>query len=220
MLQLLIVNDDLHYCKSLTDTLIHAGYSVDCVCDASSVLSYQKDSPADLIIIEMPLTDPEVLTLISAISEHFATPTILSSPLTEQQILLDALQAGADQYLLKPYAKETLLMCINVLLRRVALEKQRLAIQNCSQEFSLKISRLPLTETEMLLIQYLSKNGGDVVSKATLQKQVLKKDISIFDRNLDMHISNIRKKLLQAGLSKLHIKTVHGQGYCFSERIA
>lgn len=220
MLQLLIVNDDLHYCESLIKTLNHAGYKVDFVCDLAKALIYQQSSPADLIFIEVPLTDIDVLPFMRTISERFATPIILSSPCIAQKILLDALQAGADQYLLKPYCTETLIMCINVLLRRVALEKQRLAIQSCSQQFSLKISRLPLTETEMLLVQYLSENGGNIVSKATLQKKVLNKELSIFDRNLDVHISNIRRKMFQAGLSKRHIKTVHGKGYSFSEKVA
>lgn len=219
MPQLLIINDDLQYCKSLSKILTQASYKVDYVCDQASALQYQNRSPADLIILEMPLADADTLPLISAICEHFVTPILLSSMPLNQQLILDGLEAGADQYLVKPYSNETLLACINALLRRVALEKQRLTFHHCSQQFSLKIARLPFTETETLLMQYLSKSDGTIVSKMTLQKEVLKKDLCLFDRNLDMHISNIRRKMKLGGLSKLHIRTVHGKGYLFSEQI-
>ena len=78
-----------------------------------------------------------------------------------------------------------------------------------------RISRLPLTGTEKDLLDYLIKNDGIVVSKSDLKIHVLKKELCPFDRNLDMHISNIRRKLVQAGLSKQHIKTVRGKGYSY-----
>ncbi|MFA0519988.1 winged helix-turn-helix domain-containing protein, partial [Vibrio sp. 10N.222.55.E8] len=69
------------------------------------------------------------------------------------------------------------------------------------------------------LLDYLVKNQGIVVSKSNLQIDVLKKELCPFDRNLDMHISNIRRKLVQAGLSKQHIKTVRGKGYSYLESV-
>ena len=166
------------------------------------------------------LVAKETCKLISTICKHFATPILLLSEAEDQANLLDKLKAGADQYLNKPYSEQALLVHIEVLLRRVALEKQRATFDNCTERFSFKISRLPLTETEVQLVQYLSKNDGDIISKATLQKEVLKRELSAFDRNLDVHISNIRRKMCNAGLSKLHIKTVHGKGYAFSEKVA
>jgi len=219
MPHLLIVTDGLLHCELLTQVLNQAGYRVDCVCDAESALDYQHRLPADLVILDVSLINLSTLQLVADICERFATPTLLLSSSSKQQDMIDALQAGADKFLVKPYAKQTLLIYITALLRRVALEKQRLAFHHCSQQFSLKMSRLPLTETETLLMQYLSKNNDITVSKAVLQKEVLKKDLCADDRNLDMHISNIRRKMLGSGLSKLHIKTVHGKGYIFSESI-
>ncbi|MDF4360306.1 winged helix-turn-helix domain-containing protein, partial [Vibrio parahaemolyticus] len=66
---------------------------------------------------------------------------------------------------------------------------------------------------------HLVKNQGVVISKAELQTEVLKKELSPFDRNLDMHISNIRRKLVEAGLSKQHIKTFRGKGYSYLESV-
>ncbi|MEL0659595.1 winged helix-turn-helix domain-containing protein [Psychromonas arctica] len=180
---------------------------------SSSNLSGNKQSDSSLVA-------KETQTVISTICKRFAVPILLLSETNDQANLLDKLKAGADQYLNKPYSEQALLVHIEVLLRRVALEKQRATFDNCTERFSFKISRLPLTDTEVQLVQYLSKNDGDIISKATLQKEVLKRELSAFDRNLDVHISNIRRKMCNAGLSKLHIKTVHGKGYAFSEKVA
>lgn len=220
MSRLLVVNDDLQYSESLAKMLSDGGYKVDCVCNAESALAHQKKLPAELVILHMPFANAETLPLISDICDGFATPILVLASPSEQQYMLSALRAGADKYLLNTYTDDALLVSINVLLRRVELEKQRLAFHHCNQLFSLKVSRLPLTETETQLVQFLSKNNGMTISKATLQKEVLKKELCIFDRNLDMHISNIRRKMLQGGLSKLHIKTVHGKGYVFSDSVA
>ena len=160
-----------------------------------------------------------MLKLVTVIRKSVSTPILLLCELCYQKEAINGLQAGADLYLCKPFSSQALMVHIQVLLRRVSLEKKRLSFHNCSQLFSSRISRLPLTETETQLMQYLSQRDGDTVSKATLQKAVLKKELSAFDRNLDVHISNIRRKMTQAGLSKSHIKTVHGKGYTFSEQL-
>lgn len=90
---------------------------------------------------------------------------------------------------------------------------------NTVQSISGQLNSLPLTGTEAELLCYLVKNQGVVISKAELQTQVLKKELSPFDRNLDMHISNIRRKLVEAGLSKQHIKTFRGKGYSYLEAV-
>lgn len=88
-----------------------------------------------------------------------------------------------------------------------------------STELFKQFARIPLTTTESELLDYLVKRPDIVISKSELQKEVLKKDLCPFDRNLDMHISNIRRKMVKLGLSKQHIKTVRGKGYSFIERV-
>ncbi|BBM66177.1 hypothetical protein VA249_28230 [Vibrio alfacsensis] len=111
-------------------------------------------------------------------------------------------------------------MRIKAVLRRVGLERHRQAMCSTVQNISDQLNSLPLTETEADLLGYLVKNPGLVISKAELQIEVLKKELSPFDRNLDMHISNIRRKLVEGGLSKQHIKTLRGKGYSYIEAAA
>lgn len=216
MAHLLVVNNGLENKSLLTALIKKSGHQATYFTETKALLANLKKHSADLILLDDCLPEQELLMFISTLHQCFAIPILL---LSDHVNTLDGLKAGADQYLSKPYSNSALLVHIDVLLRRVSLEKQRLAFQHCNEQLSFQISRLSLTETETQLVQYLSKNDGDIVSKATLQKEVLKKDLSVFDRNLDVHISNIRRKMFNAGLSKMHIKTVHGKGYSFFEKI-
>ncbi|MEI6897798.1 MAG: response regulator transcription factor [Psychromonas sp.] len=220
MSHIIVVNDDLLSGALLAEMLKKNAYQVTLINSMDSVLDYLYQQDADLVILDLSQSPQQVITLVTAIYESFAIPLLLLTPLSEPLNVSEVLKAGADQYLMKPYCNKALLLHIYVLLRRIVSEKQRLAFQYCTPQFSLKIARLPLTETEMLLMKYLGDNEGHTISKAILQKEVLKKEISAFDRNLDVHISNIRRKMLKVGLSKLHLKTVHGRGYAFCEKLS
>ncbi|MDF4942091.1 response regulator transcription factor, partial [Vibrio parahaemolyticus] len=153
------------------------------------------------------------------ICQRFATPILMLTALNDENSMLDGYQAGADQYIGKPFNVAELLMRIKAILRRVGLERQRQTMCSTVQTISDQLNSLPLTSTEAELLSYLVKNQGVVISKAELQTEVLKKELSPFDRNLDMHISNIRRKLVEAGLSKQHIKTFRGKGYSYLEAV-
>jgi len=183
------------------------------------IFTHLKFQNSDLVLLNDNKLNQDSFLLIDQIRKEFSLPILLLTSSSNMLKPLEALNIGVDQYLSRPYSENALVIHINALLRRVELEKLRLNFQSCSQDFSFIISRLPLTETETLLIQYLSKNSGEVISKSILQKEVLNKKLSTFDRNLDVHVSNIRRKMSMAGLSKAHIKTVHGKGYTFCEKL-
>lgn len=219
MSHILMVDDDIQLCELLTEILLQEGFDVHCVHDGESALNYMQKFPVDLVLLDVMLPNLDGLQVARRICQCFATPILMLTALGDESAMLDGLQAGADHYLVKPFRVPELLARITSLLRRVGLERQRLSLSNCDIDFSLKLARLPFTETEMELIEYLVARGNTIVSKGALQKEVLKKDLCPFDRNLDMHISNIRRKMLQSGLSKQHIKTVRGQGYIFYENV-
>lgn len=222
MSQILIVDDDVQLCELLTEVLIEDGYEVHSVHCGESALNYMQAKPVDLVLLDVMLPNINGLQVARRICQRFATPILMLTALADETAMLDCLQAGADQYIAKPYNVVELLTRIQVMLRRVGLEKQR---QNLGNELGnessilMQLSRLALTGTEAELLEYLVSRHEVVVSKGELQKQVLKKDLCPFDRNLDMHISNIRRKMVQSGLSKLHIKTVRGKGYSFFEHV-
>ncbi len=214
MSQILVVDDDVQLCELLTAVLAEEGYQVHSVHCGEAALNYMQDNSVDLVLLDVMLPNINGLQVARRICQRFATPILMLTALADETSMLNCLQAGADQYIAKPYSVPELLTRIQAMLRRVGLEKRRHTLGGES-ELEEQMSRLALTTTEAELLAYLVSRHEIVVSKAELQKQVLKKDLCPYDRNLDMHISNIRRKMVRSGLSKLHIKTVHGKGYSF-----
>ncbi|MDF4353701.1 DNA-binding response regulator [Vibrio parahaemolyticus] len=219
MSRILIVDDDVPLCELLEVVLQDEGYTVSSVHCGESALQYMEKTPVDLVLLDVMLPNLNGMQVARRICQRFATPILMLTALNDENSMLDGYQAGADQYIGKPFNVAELLMRIKAILRRVGLERQRQTICNTAQSISDQLTSLPLTSTEADLLSHLVKNQGVVISKAELQTEVLKKELSPFDRNLDMHISNIRRKLVEAGLSKQHIKTFRGKGYSYLESV-
>ncbi|HHY0528761.1 TPA: response regulator transcription factor [Vibrio parahaemolyticus] len=219
MSRVLIVDDDVPLCELLEVVLQDEGYTVSSVHCGESALQYMEKTPVDLVLLDVMLPNLNGMQVARRICQRFATPILMLTALNDENSMLDGYQAGADQYIGKPFNVAELLMRIKAILRRVSLERQRQTICNTAQSISEQLTSLPLTSTEAELLSHLVKNQGVVISKAELQTEVLKKELSPFDRNLDMHISNIRRKLVEAGLSKQHIKTFRGKGYSYLESV-
>lgn len=220
MSRVLVVDDDVLLCELLEAVLQEEGYSVSCVHCGESALHTMEKSSVDLVLLDVMLPNLNGMQVARRICQRFATPILMLTALNDDNSMLEGYQAGADQYIGKPFNVAELLMRIKAILRRVGLERHRQALCCTVQNISDQLESLPLTGTEAELLCYLVKNQGVVISKAELQTKVLKKELSPFDRNLDMHISNIRRKLIEAGLSKQHIKTFRGKGYSYQEALA
>ena len=219
MSRVLVVDDDIQLCELLGEVLENEGYHVDTVHCGESALEFIQSHPVDLVLLDVMLPNLSGIQVARRICQRFATPILMLTALNDDASMLDGYQAGADQYIAKPFNVPELLTRIKVILRRVGFERQRQSFASSNHSLCEQLSRLPLTGTEKDLLDYLIKNDGIVVSKSDLQIHVLKKELCPFDRNLDMHISNIRRKLVQAGLSKQHIKTVRGKGYSYLESV-
>ncbi|RJX65772.1 DNA-binding response regulator [Vibrio sinensis] len=219
MSRILLVDDDIELCALLTEVLSMEGYKVDAVHCGESALQYLEKKTADLVLLDVMLPKLNGMQVARRICQRFATPILMLTALNDEASMLDGYQAGADQFMAKPFKVPELLTRVKAIFRRVGLEKQRQV--HCASQTGLEeqIASLPLTGTEADLLSYLIRNQDIVVSKAELQINVLKKELSPFDRNLDMHISNVRRKFVEAGMSKQHIKTVRGKGYSFIESV-
>jgi two-component system response regulator CpxR len=133
---------------------------------------------------------------------------------------LDALDLGADIYLKRPFHIKELFLNMAMFKRRAG--EYHNSCRGIDFDDSLcKVKALQrevvLTQTEFRLFKYIFDRNGDVVTKEELQQKVLNKPLGQFDRNLDMHISNTRRKLTQTSLPREWINTVRGQGYRFND---
>ncbi|GHA40514.1 response regulator transcription factor [Photobacterium aphoticum] len=219
MSKVLVIDDDVVLCELLNEVLREEGYDVHYAHCGESGLAYLKENPVDLVLLDVMLPQADGIEVARQICAEFATPIIMLTALNDEATLLGGLQAGADHFMPKPFRVPELLARITAMMRRVELERQRSGAGYSASVVIDQLLKLPLTGTECELLEYLVKHHGVVISKAELQQVVLKKELSPFDRNLDMHISNIRRKMVQSGFSKNHIKTVRGKGYSFLETV-
>ncbi|WOT03636.1 response regulator transcription factor [Shewanella youngdeokensis] len=156
------------------------------------------------------------------------TPVIVTSSVNTEQERIRAFEYGADDFLTKPFSVKELIVRINAIKRRINLVKKELDTDNHQSQvihfdpscFKVSISSKDVlfTQTEFKIFQYLFERKGQVIDKHELQLRVLNKEYGQFDRNLDMHISNARRKLAATQLPKSLINTVRGKGYVFVDQ--
>lgn len=205
---ILIADDDPLMCELIDSVLQQEGYQVSCAHDGEQALNWLAREPFDLVLLDVMMPNLNGLQAARRICQRFSTPIIMISAFAEEADKIEGYDSGADHYLAKPFSIAKLLTLIKATLRRVALEKQRHTHVNTlsgSEAVSdvLTTRAFSFTQTEQELLVYLANHHQQAITKAELQHQVLKRELCPFDRNLDMHISNIRRKLTQAGWSKI-----------------
>ncbi len=212
---ILIVDDDPKLCELLESVLHEESYQIYIAHNGEQALKVLSEKSIDLLLLDIMMPVLDGLQTARKVCQQYSTPILMLTAMADEASKIEGFEAGADQYLAKPFSVPELLMRIKSILRRVALERvrEKNTITSCHIEQS--IQSLALTNTESELVNYLKLHQGHAISKQELQIKVLGKQFCEFDRNLDMHISNVRRKFKHAGLSKNIIFTVRGVGYTF-----
>ena len=211
---ILVADDDFRLCQLLETVLTEENYDVYLANDGEQALNILSERSVDLLLLDVMMPKLNGLQTARQVCRRFSTPILMLTALADEASKIEGFEAGADQYLAKPFSVPELLVRIKSMLRRVALERER---RNTTNQNGLEkqIRALPLTRTEFELFEHLMRYQGSAVSKKELQIKVLRREYCEFDRNLDMHISNIRRKLINAGLPRNTIFTRRGIGYSF-----
>ncbi|MGS0693384.1 response regulator transcription factor [Shewanella sp. 0m-4] len=224
MKHLLLVDDDIVFLKALLPVLEQEGFIVTVVNSGADALDKLKSIRPDLILLDINLLELSGFELLTLRLDK--TPAIVISTLDTEEDRIKIYELGADDFLSKPFSHRELVVRINALMRRIDCIKNN---ADCQLKFSEDISfddnqfmistseqSVSFTQTEFKLFKYLFERKGLVVTKQELQLRVLQKELGQFDRNLDMHISNTRRKLSENQLPKTMINTVRGKGYSFA----
>jgi len=203
--------------KSAVDRQLgQQGYTVYRVSNAFDALIQMETLQLEAILVDFSLPKMDSSWLL--IARQTRTPIIVLADSNDEFERINALELGADDYLVKPINIRELQLRLNVLHRRTptpiidSVQKQISFDETC-YSISFADKSLVLTQTEFRLLRYLFERQGDVVTKEELQQRVLHKELGRFDRNLDMHISNTRRKLVKHNLPRELINTVRGKGY-------
>jgi two-component system response regulator CpxR len=218
--RVLLVDDDAELCDLLREFFARRDIVLETVHDGSRGLARALSGEHDLILLDVMMPGLDGFELLRLVRRQSQVPVIMLTARTTQVDRVTGLDAGADDYLPKPFGTAELIARINAVLRRAGrrakqpevLEVGGIRLVPSAREATADGVPLPLTTVEYDILEFLVNAAGRVVSRDELTAALYRRRATKFDRTLDMHICNLRKKLdRQAGL----IGTVRGVGYLF-----
>jgi len=215
----LIVEDEPTLLTQLVSSLREQGFAIDQAADGEEGLYLAQTMPIDIAIIDLGLPDRDGLSLIRNLRKnHHRYPVLILTARDTWQDKVDGLEAGADDYLTKPFHMEELLARVRALLRRTGgwsesvMKFERLSIDTRAQQVRVDDKPIELTAYEYRVLSYLATNGGKVISKATLLDHLYEEDTDRDPNVLEVFIRRLRQKL-DADKTLNPIETLRGRGY-------
>ncbi|MCM0147214.1 response regulator [Photobacterium sp. CCB-ST2H9] len=219
-MRILIVEDDPILCHHLKTQLSELGNQVQCANTAEEGLFFAENYPNDVAIVDIGLPDRDGITLIREIRDKgLRLPILILTARSNWQDKVTGLEAGADDYLVKPFQKEELVARLSALVRRSAgfIKPEMIAgeirVDLLAKQVFVSENLLELTAFEYELLEYLMRHSRQVVSKQRLL-DVLYEDQEGDPNTIEVMISRLRKKISQTGQEN-PISTIRGQGYIF-----
>lgn len=223
MNKILLVDDDCDLTLLLKELLEMEGFEITVVSDGEQMLLLL-DRSIDLILLDIMMPKKNGIDTLKELRQQFQTPVIMLTARGSELDRVLGLELGADDYLPKPFNDRELIARIRALLRRASwneqheshpsiLEVDKLRLNPGCQEAMFANNPLDLTGTEFTLLYLLAQHLGQVVSREQLSQGVLRKRLTPFDRAIDMHISNLRRKLPERQDGHPWFKTLRGRGY-------
>lgn len=227
MNRVLIIDDDEELCELVTEYLGVEGFSVESVNDGEIGLERALSGSYDLAILDVMLPKMNGFDVLRNLRERSKLPVLMLTARGDDMERIVGLEIGADDYLPKPFNPRELAARLRAILRRTPdtgsdiedgdkIEVDGVRISAASRVASLDDRELNLTSVEFDVFLELLRHAGKVVRKEHLSESVLERKLSPFDRSLDMHISNLRKKLGNRADGSDRIKTIRSVGYIYT----
>jgi two-component system response regulator CpxR len=215
-----MIDDDVELCELLEEFLAPRGMRLDAVHDGRTGLTRALKGAHDLVLLDVMLPDLEGFDVLRLIRRQSRVPIIMLTARTTQDDRVAGLEGGADDYLPKPFGTAELVARIRAVLRRTGPAARDLGVVDAGGIRLVTAAReafsggeaLKLTTVEYDLLEFLVHAAGRVVSRDELAAALYRRRSTRFDRTLDMHVSNLRKKLGRRGDL---VRTVRGVGYLF-----
>lgn len=221
-MRLLIVEDEAELRQQLVERLTHEGYAVDVAADGQEGLYLGNEYPFDVAVVDVglpKLSGIEMLQRLRAEGKSF--PVLILTARGRWQDKVEGLDAGADDYLVKPFHIEELVARIKALVRRSAGVAQPLLLfgpirlNTVTQEVSVNGELLELTAYEYKVLEYLMLNAGQVISKSTLTDHIYAQDYDRDSNVIEVFVGRLRRKL-DPDNTLQPIETLRGRGYRFT----
>ena len=224
--RVLVVDDDAKTVEVVSLYLKRDGYCVLAAYDGSDALRLARESHPDLIVLDIMLPGPDGMEICRALRVESDVPIIMLTARTEEEDKLKGLDLGADDYIVKPFSTRELAARIRAVLRRLPedahlrgpeeITQGQLTVNFVNHQVSLAGKFLRLTPAEFKLLGTMIKEPERVFSRAQLVEKAFGYDYEGFDRSIDFHILNLRRKLEPDPCHPTYVKSVYGAGYTFT----
>src|SRR5712691_12581972 len=225
MKTVLVVDDEPSIAQIAGDYLRHAGFAVITAANGVDALAAARTRRPDLIVLDLGLPRMDGLDVARALRRDGDVPIIMLTARIEESDRLTGLELGADDYMTKPFSPRELVARVRSVLRRVdaagaggdVLRRGDLIIDFTRMQVSRNGAAIDLTPTEFQLFAALARQPGRIFTRAQLLDAVRGTDVDSFERAIDTHIKNIRRKIEPDSHTPRYILTVYGMGYKFAE---
>jgi two-component system, OmpR family, alkaline phosphatase synthesis response regulator PhoP len=228
MKHVLVVDDEPRIAEIARDYLERSGFRVSIAGNGADALAFARTRNPDLIVLDLGLPMMDGLDVTRMLRKHSNVPIIMLTARVDESDKLIGLELGADDYVTKPFSPKELVARVRAVFRRidatlgrgdaatvirvgdVTLDKQRM-------QATVGKRPIDLTTTEFELVATLASQPGRVFTRAQLLDAIRGDQVESFDRAIDAHIKNVRRKLEPDPRNPRYVLTVHGVGYKFAE---
>jgi DNA-binding response OmpR family regulator len=221
--RVLLVDDDRELCQMLTEYLEAEHFEVQSVHDGAEALDELEDGDFQILVLDVMLPTLSGFDVLRKLGAAYQTPILMLTARGDDVDRIVGLELGADDYLSKPFNPRELVARMRAILRRAnnrgrggtsdELKVGRILLNTGTHQVHVGGAAVPLTGAEFRVLEILMRAAGQVVSRDALTEQALGRKLVPYDRSIDTHISNLRRKLdLEMGKNP-EIKNVRGSGY-------
>lgn len=225
MVKMLLADDDARLSDLVKEYFDGEGYEVTHAWNGQEALSFMEQDRPDIVILDVMMPVLDGFETLKQIRNKSSVPVIMLTAKGDDIDRILGLEMGADDYLSKPFNPRELLARIKAILRRSSQEKEGDPMSDLSlsdvllrrrdRTVYLQDELVELTTSEYALLECMMMVPGQVLTKQELSEKALGRKLTMYDRSLDMHISNLRKKVGNFANGEPRIKTVRGVGYIF-----
>ena len=224
MKSILVVEDELSIARIVRDYLERAGFEVAHVADGNAAMASVRGAKPDLIVLDLGLPGRDGLDVLREVRRTSAIPSIILTARGEETDRIVGLELGADDYMVKPFSPKELVARVRAVFRRTEaaaaalperIEASGIEVDALRMRASVNGRPVDLTPTEFQLLATLAQQPGRVFTRAQLLDALHGVAFESFERAIDTHIKNIRRKIEPSPGRPRYILTVHGVGYRF-----
>lgn len=214
-MRILVVEDEPDLLQGLARALRDEGYAVDTADNGEDGLFSAEGNDYDAIVLDIMLPKLDGWQVLARLRKTRKTPVLMLTARDQSRDRVRGLDTGADDYVVKPFDLPELLARLRALIRRVSnqtravIEIGTVSIDTAGRNVSLAGEMISLTAREYALVEFLALHRGEVVTRTMLYEHLFDENDSTLSNLLDVHVSNVRKKLGQE-----FIATRRGHGYC------